>query len=360
MTTESSTLDKDSAKAADTTVGVTATMDNLKIDATTTEVTAAPSDVSSVQTPRFDIDAVPKKWSPEHDRDERTANGNVKYLPYDAETNFLCGGDFVLNEKGEAATISFLFLGEDGKKYGLTVAHLAPSIAMGSQLFTYHTNDSFIKIGRVKQFAHQTDSLIFELEPDIKADFYKIRLADNTKYEIDLSTSVRAMKTLVAGKTSGGLALLVGRGAQRRGTDGQYSSTWNYPPTPHVLTGDIGMNSIGTDDDGMKELTHEGDCGMIIMDKNGDALCMHHAGGEAEVDGNIVYESFSVPLCRIMKVHAAYFPNFVPEDDDDYLFMTTSPQQRTSRPIPQIRGSFFDKEKPFGFIKSSRGRRGGK
>ena len=119
------------------------------------------------------------------------------------------------------------------------------------------------------------------------------------------------------------------------------------------------MNSIGTDDDGMKEITHEGYFGMIVIDKNGDPLSMHHGSGEAEVDGNIVYESFSVPLCRIMKVHAAYFPNFVPEDDDDYLFMTTSPQQRTSRPIPQTCYSFFDKEKPFGFIKSSRGRRRG-
>ena len=101
--TESSTLDKGSAKVADTTVDVTATMDNLKIDATATDVTAAPSDLSdlsSVQTPRFVIGAIPKKWSPEHDRDERTANGNVMYLLYDAETNFLWGGDFVLNEKG--------------------------------------------------------------------------------------------------------------------------------------------------------------------------------------------------------------------------------------------------------------------
>lgn len=118
------------------------------------------------------------------------------------------------------------------------------------------------------------------------------------------------------------------------------------------------MNSSGgTDDDGMKEITHEGDCGMIIIDKNGDPLSMHHAIGEAEVDGNIVYESFSVPLCRIMKVHAAYFPDFAPGEDDDCLVLTTSPQQRISRPIPKIHGSFFDKEKPLGFIKSSRGRK---
>ena len=233
---ESSTVDKDSAKVA---VDVAATMDNLKIDATTTDVTATPStsfDVSSAQTPtpRFDIDSVPKKWSPEHDRDERTANGDAKYVPYDAETNFLCGGDFVLNEKGEAATISFLFLGEDGKKYGLTVAHLAPSIGMGSQLFTYHTNDSFIKIGRVKQFSHKTDSLIFELEPDVKADFCKIRLADNTKHEIDLSTSTRAIKTLLAGKISGGVALLVGRGAHRPGSTS--SSTFTRRTSGSSLT----------------------------------------------------------------------------------------------------------------------------
>lgn len=224
MTTESPTLEKDSTKVAD----VTSTMDNLKIDATATEVTAAPSDVSSV-TPN------------------ETANGDEQDLPYDAETNLLCGGDFVFNEKGEPATISFLFPGEDGKKYGLTVAHLAPATAMGSQLFTFHTNGSFIKIGRVKEFAQQTDSLIFELEPNIKADFYAIRLADDTKYEIDLTNSVKAMKNLLPLQRSGDASLLVGRGAQRRGTNGQYSSTWSYPPTEHVLKGD---------DDGMKEITH--------------------------------------------------------------------------------------------------------
>jgi hypothetical protein len=324
---EPSTLDKDAAVVADATVD--ATMDNLKIDATTTEITAALSDVSSVQNPRLDIDAVPKKWSPEADRDQRTANDDNKYLPYDAETNFLCGGDFVLNEKGEAATISFLFFGDEGKRYGLTVAHLAPSTGMGSLLFTC-TKDSFIRIGRVKQFSHSTDSLIFELEPDIKADFYKVRLADNTKHDIDLSTSVNALKTLLSGKARGDVTLLVGRGAQRRGTNGQYSiSTWTYPSTEHILTGDLRMSSIGIDTEGMKEITHERDCGMIVIDKNGEALSMHHACGEAEVDGNIIYKSFSVPLCRIMKVHAAHFPNFVPEEDDDYLIMTSSPQ-RTS------------------------------
>jgi len=73
-----------------------------------------------------------------------------------------------------------------------------------------------------------------------------------------------------------------------------------------------------TERDGTKLISHDDDCGMIILDKNGYPLFMHHACGETEVDGTVIYENYSVPLCRILKAHARQFPNFVPEEIDGF------------------------------------------
>ncbi|CAB9516918.1 expressed unknown protein [Seminavis robusta] len=97
---------KDSADEASTLIY------GLKIDTAATEVTAAPSDVSS-------LPPTPATPAPERE----------------VNPKFLCGGDFVFTvvaatttepECIEAATIAFLFC-HDGKKYGMTVGHLKPS-----------------------------------------------------------------------------------------------------------------------------------------------------------------------------------------------------------------------------------------
>ena len=343
-------------------------MDDLKINTANTGITAALSDISNneVRTPRFDIDAAPKKWTPETNRDQRIADNadNDKFIPYDADTNHLCGGDFVFNEKGEAATISFLFEGTDGRRYGLTVAHLCPQTGQGSCLFAY-TKDSGILIGKVAEFHMGTDSLIFRLCSGIRADLYTIRLSDDIKHKIDLSTSVSAMKNLESKIESnkGDLAfdiVFIGRGARYRGTKGRYSSIWTHEPTADVCKGDIGTKSIridAKDDNGLRAITREGDCGMIVLNENGEPLSMHHAMGIGEFEGTKYHESYSVPLFRIMKAHSRYFPRLEDNDkkgDGCKMIVKTSPERAPLRRIPSIRSPFCD-GKPYGLVRTGRG-----
>jgi hypothetical protein len=336
----------------------------LKIDTADTEVTAAPSDVSSLPptpaTPAFNIVSITEKWSPESDRDAPERDVNPKFLPYDGEANPLCGGDFVFTvvaatstepEYIEAATISFLFC-HDGKHYGMTVGHLKPSTGIDSALFAFATNEAMaLKIGDVVAFSLSTDSLIFQLDDDIKADLYKVRHADDTKHVIDLSRAEVALNNLLA-QGSNRDSVLVGRGVQRRGTEGVFSSLWTTEGNPYVRKNDVGMcwNGAAAGDGGdysSKDISKEGDCGMIVFDGNGDPLSMHHAGFETTGAGPISYESYSVPLTRIIKAHQSFFPDVaVSENNDNLCIRRTTPQRRTSRLVPQIDASFLAKHKP--------------
>lgn len=338
-------------------------MDSSEENTADTEVTAAQSDVSSLPptpaTPAFNIVSITEKWSPESDRDASDRVENPKFLPYEGEANPLCGGDFVFTvvaatstEQGyiEAATISFLFR-HNGKHFGMTVGHLKPSAGIDSALFAFATNeDKALKIGRVVAFSLSTDSLIFRLDDDIKADLYKVRLADDTKHVIDLSRAEDALNNLLV-QGSNIDSVLVGRGAQRRGTEGVFSSLWNIEGDPNIQKNDVGMcwngAPAGGGDYSSKEISKEGDCGMIIFDRNGDPLSMHHASFETTGAGPISYESYSVPLTRIIKAHQSFFPDVVVSVNNDNLCIRrTTLQQRTSRLVPQIDASFFAKHKP--------------
>ena len=115
----------------------------------------------------------------------------------------------------EAATISFLFC-HDGKNYGMTAGHLKPSTVINSTLFAFAANGATaVKIGNVVSYSFSTDSLIFRLDDDIKADLYKVRLADDTKHIIDLSRAEFALNNLLEqGSTGTGDRVLLGHGGQ--------------------------------------------------------------------------------------------------------------------------------------------------
>ena len=358
---QQSTADMESAESKDSADEASTLIDGLKIDTANTELTAAPSDVSSLPptpaTPAFNIVSITEKWSPESDRDSPEREVCPKFLPYDGEANPLCGGDFVFTvvaatstepESIEAATIAFLFC-HGGKNYGMTVGHLKPSTGIDSTLFAFATGKAMaVKIGHVVQFSLSTDSLIFQLEDGIKADLYKVRLADDTKHVIDLSRAEVALNNLLAQRSNRD-SLLV---AQRRGTEGVFSSVWTTGGDQNIYEKDLGMCWKGEaagdgSDHCSKQISKEGDCGMIIFDRNGDPLAMHHAGFATTGAEPILYESFSVPLTRIIKAHQIFFPGVtVSENNDNLSIRQTSPQQRASRLVPQIDASFLAKHKP--------------
>ena len=119
------------------------------------------------------------------------------------------------------------------------------------------------------------------------------------------------------------------------------------------------MSVVDIGQEGPKEIFHERDCGMIILDKNGEPLAMHHASGEGLDIGTSLYYSYSVPLCNIIKEHAGYFPNFVPQEDDDSNNTKVTIPELSSRKA-RVLHPLFGTGMPYGFIGSSRGRKGGK
>ena len=305
-------------------------MDGLQTDTAETDLTMAPSDVSSLPptpaaTPSFNIVSITeKKLSPESVRDAPEREEEYpKYLPYDSETNPLCGGDFVFavlrDESIQSATISFLFE-HGGKRYGMTVGHLKSHFVLDAGvLFAYAANKATaVIIGHVVAFHVAADSLIFQLEDDIKADLYLVRLADDTKHVIDLSRAEVALNNLHAHEKEKCSEdyVLVGRGAQRRGTEGVFSTYSNAENDSRIIgASDVGMcwkgaaDGDGSDHYASKYITVEVDCGMIIFDGNGDPLSMHHAGFETTGTEPIMYESYSVPLIHIIKAHQNFFPD---------------------------------------------------
>jgi len=139
---------------------------------------------------------------------------------------------------------------------------------------------------------------------------------------------------------------MVGRG-------GALSSFWRISDNPHVFEKDVGMfwrdavSGDGIDHDS-KEISEEEDFGMILFDDNEDALSMHHACFTTTAgDGQMSYESYSVPLTRIIKAHQNFFPDVtVPESTGNLSIRQTSPQKRASRLVPQIDASFLAKHRP--------------
>jgi hypothetical protein len=71
----------------------------------------------------INLDSLKKVWT--LDRIDRTNSGIMKVANKDDPG--LCGGDWISNKDGDAVTLSFVFT-NDGKYYGLTVAHIFESI----------------------------------------------------------------------------------------------------------------------------------------------------------------------------------------------------------------------------------------
>jgi len=179
----------------------------------------------------------------------------------------LRGGDYILNSNFEAVTLSFCFY-KDGKKYGLTVAHLCRSVgdpvyAFGSD--TRHPDGSYdvVHLGSVVSMDAKTDSLVFEIRDNILIDSYCLSPEAGLQGALVIP-DWNSLPPLEDGTTLGGF------GAQRRGAVGVVIGTWkesthrnNLP----ILDGDIMMvsESPGAGD---KQLSDSGDCGNLFLDEH--------------------------------------------------------------------------------------------
>ena len=290
----------------------------------------------------FDLKNIADGWSP--DRDQREMKGEMKV----ENTKPLRGGQFVCNEKGDAMTLSFCFQAVDGRWFGLTAAHLVH--AVGDEVFGFtgeQTAGGVYRtkvIGHVHEISSGTDSMLFavkqartnrathlchSLETKKRVVSTHTRVLRPARQEVECiglllaphaglgekpvtlptpSSRPASRSSAASGSTettviTSSLAQeqkLVGFGARRRGAFGVVS-TPSYPNCDgrRLMQGDIGITHK---DGASKKLSGGGDCGTIFIDEYGNAVSMHHVLRK-RTGGVPVYESFGVPMQRIVDAH---------------------------------------------------------
>jgi hypothetical protein len=165
------------------------------------------------------------------------------------------GCDFVVTTDGLASTCSFCFK-VGSKAYGLTVGRLAPLI--GDPLYAFVGEGPLVKqLGTVVSNSSSTDSLIFSIAEDIPIAEY--RLAEKSILgERALVAPTQGMHVIHPRGT-----VMIGYGAQGRGTIGAVSEPGLSQRVGYCNAGDIGIS----DPNFGVALTEDGVCGAIFIDE---------------------------------------------------------------------------------------------
>jgi hypothetical protein len=199
------------------------------------------------------------------------------------------GGDVVVNTDGLASTCSFCFK-VGSKAYGLTVGHLAPVI--GDSVYAFVGEGPLVKLlGVVVSRSVSTDSLIFSIAEDIP--IFEYRLAENSILgERALTSPTPGMHVIHPRGT-----IMVGYGAQGRGTIGAVSEPGLSQRVGYCNAGDIGIS----DPNSGVALTEDGDCGAIFIHKEGRYGTSMHNILWTKPNGKS--ESYGVPLATVFANH---------------------------------------------------------
>ena len=261
-------------------------------------------------------------------------NGAAKgYKVYSLVNNSrkLVGGIFILNSHGNAATLGFCYE-TNGKKFGITVAHLADHVddnnvvlhvgQVGEKLFVFDSdapqaNSEYAKveIGTIVSIDRSTDSMIFEVRAEIHIEPRVVQVGkgqtatiSEEAISIPLSTNVPTSSQL--------FTTVVGFGAQRRGTTGRVvSQIGSSEAAEPILEEDLCIQSFDPNGQGQANeqnpLTDNGDCGMLLLDIYAKPWCMCHVlfyqGSCRE------YTSCGVPFNKILQSEFHY--DFLPHKD---------------------------------------------
>lgn len=299
-----------------------------------------------------DLDTLKTLWSP--GRDERSAKGDNKVRS--ASDGSLRGGDWVLNEKGQGATLSFCFF-YNKKFYGLTVGHLAASI--GESIFRFsdskklpipipedfndETKDDedreeiymMFEIGRVVSISKSTDSLVFELNDDIPLSPDKtVTIEPNSTIVLELPKGVNhVMPPPPPLKGTD----LIGFGASRRGCHGIVDVPSMTIAHEMSKKGNICMMSPEGPN---TRLTYPGDCGTIFFDLECNGIYFHHCGTQVEP-----WKSYGFPLWEVMSKHDHLLgtSETIEEQDEDEIESQTKELAEVASPEPRQLAQFRTK-----------------
>ena len=250
----------------------------------------------------IDVAAVKEKWS--RGREDRFPIKKVE-LPSGSDHPVLSGGDFVLNEAGFAATISFCFEYR-GQAYGLTVGHLAE---IGESVFCFSDDTKpvhplpegfdeepgetcfMFELGQVVSKSFATDSLVFTITNTFVgiAGFKTLSHKSGLRGQLNLPDPAQDPPPLVVGTD------LVGFGAQRRGAHGVVRCPSETENKQHSRIGNISFVHSDGDD---KKSTDPGDGGTIFLGLDGIPFYFHHC-----MSMQPPFISYGFPLSQVMASH---------------------------------------------------------
>lgn len=260
------------------------------------------NDASSSPKPLIDIVAVEQQWT--RNRSDRIVAREKKVRS--AAAGPVQGGDWILNEKGDAATLSFCFEYEN-QYYGLSVGHLAD---IGESIFCFAEDEMedhpvregaggfrgksypMWEIGTVVSKSLATDSLVFEIDYNVSVEIAEpktLAAASGLDSPIDLPDPTA--NTPRPEKKS----LMIGFGAQRRGAVGKVAIPSLKTNGQYSRVGNIAL--IHRDDPNV-QITDAGDCGTIFVGPDGNPCYFHHSANE-----NAPKYSYGFPLAQVMSCH---------------------------------------------------------
>ena len=289
------------------------------------------SNITSAASPQINLQHVKASWSPEDLRIQRTAAIGYKVYSLDNNSRKLVGGIFILNSYGNAATLGFCYE-TNGKKFGITVSHLADHIddinvvvhvgQVGEKLFAFDSdapqaNSEYAKveIGTIVSIDRSTDSIIFEVRAEIHIEPRVVQVSKAQTATIP-EEAISIPPSINVPSSSQFFTTVVGFGAQRRGTTGRVvSQIGSSEAAKPILEEDLCIQSFDpsgqAQTNGQNPLTDNGDCGMLLLDIYAKPWCMHHVlfyqGSCRE------YTSCGVPFNKILESEFHY--DFLPHKD---------------------------------------------
>ncbi|CAB9531210.1 expressed unknown protein [Seminavis robusta] len=280
--------------------------------------------MSNCASPQINFQQVKEQW--------RTATNGMKVRSLANNSRRLCGGFFVLNEHGNAATLGFCYEAYH-KNYGITVAHLADYVdadgnvvrvgQVGGKLYAFDSDEpdangvhAQVEIGTIVSIDRATDSMLFEVRPEVRIEPRVLNVSRGQNATFPEEAISIPPSPGQNGSSSTLFTTLAGFGAQRRRAlgrvVGQISST---EANSGILEEDLCIQSFDPNDDndeshasGKVPLTDGGDCGMFLLDVYANLWGMHHVlrykGSTRE------YTSCCVPIKNILEApsHKEFFP----------------------------------------------------
>lgn len=253
----------------------------------------------------------------------------------------LRGGDCIFNRRGDRATLAVAWE-RQGKKFGLTVAHLVnsaqPSRGEGEPIFAFNCSMPLgwmqdgtpvykrILVGKVVSIDHDTDSLVFEIDDSIKIvpqgvtvysiprqlsvadggqDVHYIEFPDHniSTVHVDVPKRSRLMGFGAAGRGVVGRCINVY--SRQYDTRAKMKLVLDNLLGRHAKAYDIeGVTNRATFSRSANELKDKSDCGFLYLDEKGKPCCMQIT---TYLTGYGVFTSFAVGFREIMKSHAYFF-----------------------------------------------------